>query len=255
MKPRNRHELEAMSGVALLIFVLLALAPLALYEGGYLGTAVAVLGGVAVCVGLMRVFRARVAPGKPVSQRRYQEEEWGGWLPSEQEVRLPPEYEEWSVQSVAQEGREEAERSKELLKEQEQPIELSKRDTTIQALNEISDREFEQLVEYYLRSYGYVVETTLPSGGRGADLLITASDRRISILLKLQDEPVGDRAVQEALGGRAFYGTYEAWLITNNTFTRGTLYEAKRKGVHLIDGEGLVEWLEKLSDQSEDMPR
>ena len=245
MKSRNGHELEAIGGVALLVVVLLALAPLALYEGGYLGIAVAVLGGVAVCVGLMRVFRAGVATGKPVSQRRYQEEKWEEWLRWEQDETQPLEYEEWSVQSVAQEGRE----------EEEQPRVPPKREPLIQDLDEISDREFEQLVEYYLRSYGYVVETTLPSGGRGADLLITASDRRISVLLKLQNEPVDDRAVQEALGGRAFYGTYEAWLITNNTFTRGTLYEAKRKGVHLIDGEGLVDWLEKLPGSPEDEPQ
>lgn len=138
----------------------------------------------------MRTFRARVTPLKPISQRRYQEEE-----EEEQQERLlreqeqqSPEYEEWFDYSVAQVGREEEKQSRV----------PSKWEPPIQDLNEISDREFEQLVEYYLRSYGYVVETTLPSGGRGADLLITASDSRISVLLKLQDEPVDNRAVQEA---------------------------------------------------------
>lgn len=48
MKPKKGHQHETMGDVALLIFVILALAPLALYEGRYLAIAVAVSGGVAV---------------------------------------------------------------------------------------------------------------------------------------------------------------------------------------------------------------
>jgi restriction endonuclease Mrr len=254
VKSRDRYELEAMGCGALFVLGLLALVCWSLYQHGYLGIVAAVVGGVALFTGFMYAVRARAAPKPQANNRRYQEEAWEEHPSREQEERQPPEHEEWFVHSVTREGREEEERPIDALKEEEQPIEeLSKRGAIVQHLDEISDEEFEQVVAYYLRTQGHVVETMLASGGRGANFIIAAAEYRISVLLKRQEELVGTRAVQEALGGRAFYGTYEAWLITNNAFTRGTLHEAKRKGVRLIDGDELAQWLvEKLPDLLED---
>lgn len=245
MKPSNRHELEAIGCGALLVLVILALVCWSLYEHGYLGIAAAAVGGVAISAGFTYALRARIARKSQVMYGRYQEEE-------EQENR--PGYEEWFIHSVAREEREEEERPIDPLKEEEQPTVQPKRDGTIQRLDETSDGEFERLMAYYFRNQGYVVDTTLASGARGADLIIAAAERRVSILLKRQDVPVGNRVVQEALGGRAFYGAYEAWLITNNTFTQVTHYEARRKGVRLVDGEELAEWLDRLPVQLDDEP-
>lgn len=243
MKPRNRHELEAWGCVTLFIFVILALASWSLYEHGYLGIAIAVIAGVTLSVRLIRVYRVRVARKDQTTQRRSQlEEEWQTQIPWEQEGQL--EYEERLDHPVPRESRE----------EEEQPEVPLRRAAIVQRLNEISDKEFEQLARYYLRNRGYVIDTTIASGGRGADLVISAGEGRISVLLKRQDAPVSNRAVQEALGGRAFYGTYEAWLITNNTFTREARYDAKRKDVRLTDRDELADWLEKLPDPLEDEP-
>jgi restriction system protein len=125
----------------------------------------------------------------------------------------------------------------------------------VQRLSEISDGEFEQLITYYFRHRGCAVESTLASSDRGADLLITPSDRHIAVCLKRQGVPVDNRAVQEVLSGRAFYGAYEAWVITNNTFTKAAYDDAVVAGVRLIDGDELVEWLNDLLDQLEDEPR
>lgn len=229
---------------ALLVLVILALVSWSLYEHGYLGIAAAAVGGVAIFAGFTYALRARIARKNQVKYRRYQEQ-----LPWEPERHSG--YEEWSIHPVAQE---EEEQPRVPLEEEEQPRVSLKPDATIQRLNEISDGEFEELMASYFREQGYVVGTTLASGGRGADLIIEAAERRISILLKRVDDPLGNSAVQDAVGGRAFYGAYEAWLITNNTFMQVTRFDARRKGVRLVDGEELAEWLDRLPVQLEDEP-
>ena len=89
-------------------------------------------------------------------------------------------------------------------KEEEWPKDQFERDAIIQRLSEIGEGELEQLMVYYFRRRGYTVEPTPTSGDRGADLLITVSDRHIAVRLKRQDTPVGNKAVQEALSGRVF---------------------------------------------------
>jgi restriction system protein len=136
--------------------------------------------------------------------------------------------------------------------DEERPRDQFERDAIVQRLNEIGEREFERLMASYFRRHDYGVESTAASGGRGADLLLTANDHHIVVRLRRQGVPVGNRVVQETLSGRAFYGAYEAWVITNNTFTRAARNDAVVAGVRLIDGSELAEWLSKLLDQPKD---
>ncbi len=252
-----------MGCIALFVLAILSIVALSLYENGYLGIVVAIIGVVAVSVGAVRVFRARVVRSHQVDHRKrqqeeerqmrlrweqeerkhQQEEEQPEWLCWEQEEQ--PEYEERPVRSVAQERREEEER----------PEAPSERDVIFQRLEEMSDDEFGQLMAYYFRHQGYAVDSTPAADNRGADLLILVDERRISVRFKRQDEPLSFGDVREALGGRAFYGVYEAWLITNGTFTKGTRYDAKVAGVRLVDGDELVEWLGELRGSLEDEPQ
>jgi hypothetical protein len=234
-----------MFGVALFVFVILALAAWSLHAHGYLGIAVIVVGGVAFFGGALRTLLVWVRRRDLVNQERHQqEEERQEWLRWEQE-RLPG-YEDRPVHSELREERE----------EEEQPKAPLERDTIAQRLDQMSDGEFEQLMAYYFRRQDCAVDATPASGYRGADLIIVADDRRISVRLKRQDAPIGNGAVREAVGGRAFYGAFEAWIITNGTFAKGTRHDAKVAGVRLVDGEELAGWLgELLLDQLEDEPR
>jgi restriction endonuclease Mrr len=244
MRPRRwRQEFEVMGGIILFVLVLLGLVFFALYEHGYLGIAVAVLGSVAAAVGLIRAFRVWTARRQHGKRRRPQEEEEWQKRPR-WEQKSWPERKEPPLRSVPEERRQEEERRRDPLK----------RDAIVKRINEISDGEFGQLMAHYFRQQGYTIDTTMASGDRGADLVITGADRRIAVRLKRQDNPVENRAIQEALAGRAFYGAYEAWLITNDTFTRGAHNDARVAGVRLIDGNELAGWLNKLLDQLEDEP-
>jgi hypothetical protein len=244
VKPRNKHELEVMGCVALFAFVILGLVGLTLYERGYLGIALALVSAVAVSVGLLYAYRTRVARrDRPTYRRRRHGEGRQGRPRWEQE--RPSGRREAPALSAPQARREDEER----------PREQFERDAIVQRLDEISEGEFERLMASYFRRLGYGVESTPASGDRGADLLITANERHVVVWLRRQGVPVGNRAVQEALSGRAFYGAYEAWVITNNTFTRAARNDAVVAGVRLIDGSELAEWLNNLLDHLRDEPR
>jgi restriction endonuclease Mrr len=242
MKPRNRQELEVWGCLALFVLVILTLVGWTLYERGYLGIAVAVVGIVVVSLGLIRAYRAWVVRRVRANQRKRQQGHEQERLRREKE--RPSGHGDQPVRSITQERRQEKERRDQF-----------ERDAVVQRLSEISDGEFEQLMVYYFRRRGYAVEPTLGSNDRGADLLITATGRHIAVRLQRQDVPVDNRAVQEALSARAFYGAYEACVITNNTFTRVAHNDARIAGVRLIDGDELSEWLNDLLDQLEDEPR
>lgn len=224
-----------MGCVALFVFVILALVGLTLYERGYLSITLALVSGVAVSVSLLYAYRARVARrDQATHRRRRQGERRQGRLHREQE--RPSGRREAPTLSAPQARREDEERPRDQLG----------RDAIVQRLNEISEGEFERLMASYFRRRGYGVESTPAAGDRGADLLLTATDRHIVVRLRRQGVLVGNRAVQEALSGRAFYGADEAWVITNNTFTRAARRDAVVAGVCLIDGSKLAEWLSKL---------
>ena len=246
VRPRNHHEFEVMGCLALFTLVILTLIAMALYEHGYLGVAVAVAGGVAVSVGLIRqVFRVWVAWRNRAKHRRREQEKEG----RRKRLRLEQQRQSKSrgrpVRSVPQKRRQMKQRRKDQLEQ----------NALMQRLDEMSAQEFKRLMEHYFRHQGYSVDKTPGSVNRGADLTIAATERRIAILLKRQDVPVSNEAIQEALAGRAFYGAYETWLITNSTFTRGARKDATVADVRLIDGSELAEWLSKLLDQPEDQPQ
>jgi hypothetical protein len=147
VRPRNRHELEVTGCVALFVLVILTLVGWTLYEHGYLAIALAVVGVIAVSVGLFRLYGARVVRRVRANHRRRQHQ---GQERQEQALgarvvfwtREPP------ARSMAQERR----------KEEGRPRSQFERDTIVQRLSEISDGEFEQLVVFYFRRRSYAVE-------------------------------------------------------------------------------------------------
>lgn len=188
-----------MGCVALFEFVILALIGLTLYERRYLGIALAIMSGVAVSVGLLYAYRARAVRRDQLTRRRRRQGEGRqGWLRREQER---PSGRREAPALLAPQDRREAE---------ERPRDQLGRDAIVQRLNEISEGKFERLMASYFCRRGYGVESTPASGDRGADLLLTATDCHIVVRLTRQGVPVGNRAVQEALSGRAFYGADEA---------------------------------------------
>lgn len=98
---------------------------------------------------------------------------------------------------------------------------------------------FERKLARMFRHLGYAVERTQASNDHGADLLLRKRRRTIAVQAKRYGRPVGNKAVQEAFAAQAYYGTDEAWVVTDSTFTRGALAQAGPCEVRLVDGDGL----------------
>jgi restriction system protein len=66
---------------------------------------------------------------------------------------------------------------------------------------------------------------------------ITARRRghKYAVQCKFYSHPVGVSAVQQVVGGMAYYGCDRAMVITNNTFTRQAKELAERNDVELLD--------------------
>lgn len=109
----------------------------------------------------------------------------------------------------------------------------------INRIAELSGIDFENYLMNLFRASGYDVSGTPTTGDQGADIIAKKNGRKIAIQAKKHSNSVGNKAIQEVVGARTFYGCEEAWVITNSTFTRSALELAQKCDVKLIDGHAL----------------
>lgn len=94
--------------------------------------------------------------------------------------------------------------------------------------------EYEIMCCQRLRQYGFThIETTPRSGDHGIDILARRAGKKYAIQCKYYSSPVGNHAVQEAFSGCAYYRYDIPVVLTNNTFTKNAIDEAKNIGVQL----------------------
>lgn len=98
---------------------------------------------------------------------------------------------------------------------------------------------FERKLARMFRHLGYAVERTQASNDHGADLILRKRRKTIAVQAKSYGRPVGNKAVQEAFAAQAYYGTEEAWVVTDSTFTRGAVAQAGPCEVRLVDATEL----------------
>ena len=77
------------------------------------------------------------------------------------------------------------------------------------------------------------------SGDYGVDIILNGY---VAVQVKKYSSPVGHKAVQEVVAGKAHYNCTEAWVVTSNTFVPAAVALAASNGVRLIAGEEL-QWL------------
>lgn len=103
--------------------------------------------------------------------------------------------------------------------------------------------EFERYLELLFRSLGYNVQTTSATGDFGADLILKKDDRTIAVQAKRYNKTVGVKAVQEVYSSIPYYGATEAWVVTNNTFSKSAYELAEKSDIFLIDRGMLIEMI------------
>jgi restriction system protein len=101
-------------------------------------------------------------------------------------------------------------------------------------LKHLTGSEFEHRLAILFRHQGYSVTLTKGSGDQGADLLLAKEHVRIAVQAKRYKARVGNGAIQELLGGMAFYSCERGIVVTTSDFTKAAKELAVRaNGVEL----------------------
>ena len=100
----------------------------------------------------------------------------------------------------------------------------------------MNGKDYEKKVADYLRSHGYRhVRITGRSSDYGVDIVASRRRHRYAVQCKFYSKPVGVAAVQQVVGGMAYYNCDRAMVVTNNTFTRQARELASMNEVELLD--------------------
>ncbi len=96
--------------------------------------------------------------------------------------------------------------------------------------------QYENACAEYLKKHGfYNVVVTKASGDQGVDVIAEKAGHKYGIQCKYYTGAVGNKAVQEAYSGAAYYNCDKAVVMTNSTFTKSAIELAKKLGVELWD--------------------
>jgi restriction system protein len=109
--------------------------------------------------------------------------------------------------------------------------------------------EFEHFLSGQLEASGWSVRHTGRSGDQGADLVAEKSGVSVALQCKLHAQPVGNKAVQEALAAQRYYATDHAAVVSNAAFTKSAVQLARSADVLLLHPSDL-DALEALVDRT-----
>lgn len=110
-----------------------------------------------------------------------------------------------------------------------------------------SGEDFEVFVSDQLEGSGWIVRHTGRSGDQGADLVAEKDGSSVAVQCKLYAQPVGNKAVQEALAAQRYYATDHAAVISNAAFTKSAVQLAQSANVLLVHTSDL-DALDRLAE-------
>ena len=100
----------------------------------------------------------------------------------------------------------------------------------------MNGKDYEKMAAGYLRSHGFRhVKITGRSADYGVDIVAAKHRHRYAVQCKFYSKPVGVAAVQQVVGGMAYYNCDKAMVITNNTFTKQARELARMDEVTLLE--------------------
>lgn len=94
--------------------------------------------------------------------------------------------------------------------------------------------EFEVYCAETLRAYGWTVARTPIARDQGVDVIAEKSGVRVVLQCKMYSNPVGNKAVQEIVAGRAHQQAHYGAVVTNNSYTAPARELAKMNGIWLL---------------------
>ncbi len=101
------------------------------------------------------------------------------------------------------------------------------------AVDAMSGRQFEALLEHFFASKGYRVARIGRHGEIGADLLLNDAQGRMVVQARRWTGVVRHHAVQQAVAAKAHYGAARALVVTSSDYSQDAVIVANSNGVTL----------------------
>jgi restriction system protein len=105
---------------------------------------------------------------------------------------------------------------------------------------DITPEDYEHFCADILNQNGWVAVVTQGSGDQGIDVVAEKDDFRLAIQCKKYSKPVGNKAVQEAYAGGAFYEANACAVVAPIEYTPSAIELADSLGVHLFHHDDLA---------------
>ena len=94
--------------------------------------------------------------------------------------------------------------------------------------------EFEKWVASSMEMFGWKAFVSPGSGDQGIDVLANLNGLSLGVQCKLYSGTVGNKAVQECLAGKGYYGLDHAVVMTNSTYTKSAKELAAKTKILLL---------------------
>lgn len=117
----------------------------------------------------------------------------------------------------------------------------TKREYTIDDIDIMTGKEFEEFIALLFSKLGYSAEVTKTSGDQGIDVILSKDGRTVGVQTKCYSGKIGNSAIQEAVAGKNFYHLDKAMVVTNNFFSPSAQKLAMANSVVLWDRNILKE--------------
>ena len=117
------------------------------------------------------------------------------------------------------------------------------RKSGIKEVDVMCGEDFERFLGDLFKRRGFKVSYTATSGDYGADLILKDGPDIIVVQAKRYSNTVGVKAVQEIVSAVRMYNATEAWVVTNNYYTRQAEKLADINDVYLIDRDELIDMI------------
>lgn len=128
-----------------------------------------------------------------------------------------------------------------------------KKAAIMQASNLIltSPNQFEEAVAELFRQQGYKAQVTPPTNDKGIDILLKRGEQKYVVQCKQWNRTyrVGPEYIRDFIGAMDGMRVREGFFVTTASYTEMAKDAAKKSSliVHLIDGERLGAWANKIS--------
>ena len=113
-------------------------------------------------------------------------------------------------------------------------------------IDRMHGREFEKYLEAQFLKSGYKVSLTSYQNDYGADLVAYKNNKKIVIQAKRWNNKVGVKAIQEIVAAKGHYKATDAWVMTNNYYTKQAIELAASNDVKLYDRTTIVKQIKSI---------